>query len=306
MTGMGSTGADLGNVPVTRLPVGSLSLGLSPRQAGEDPGHVSMLAEIEGQLPPILVRRQTMQVIDGAHRLRAAILRGETEIDARVVDDDEAASYLLAVKLNTGHGLPLSPSDRKEAARRIMEFFPQWSDRKVAEAAGVAPNTVAAIRASTSAQNEQLCTVGKDGRSRPRDGAQRRKEIRRLLTENPELSVREVAQGAGVSPQTVRNERKRMNAEALQPLEETLSPPSADEGNAWASSLAILQADPAFRSTDNGRLLLRLFASYAMISSGGVAIARSTPEHCRQLLMQAARAYGEAWLELAECISLLD
>jgi len=266
--------------------------------------HVGMLAELDSQLPPILVRRQTMQVIDGAHRFRAAILRGDAEIDARIVDGDEAASYLLAVQLNIAHGLPLSTSDRKEAARRVMGFFPHWSDRKVAEAVGLAPNTVTALRTRTTAQDAQLCTVGKDGRSRPRDGAQRRETVVRLMTENPQLSVRELAENGGVSRQTVRNVRKRLNAEAGQPVREMLPPPR--KGTDFESSLVFLQADPSFRFTDSGRLLLRIFSSYEAVRLSGVAIARSVPEHCRRALAQAAREFGQAWLELAECISLLD
>src|SRR5947199_10633529 len=71
----GSTGPqeDAGPVP---LPVSSLLPGDSPRVAGENPEHVQLLAAARN-LPPILVHRSTMRVIDGMHRLRAARLRGD-------------------------------------------------------------------------------------------------------------------------------------------------------------------------------------------------------------------------------------
>jgi ParB-like chromosome segregation protein Spo0J len=49
-----------------------------------------------------------MRVIDGIHRVEAAKLRGAKEIEARLFDGDESASYVLAVQANVTHGLPLS------------------------------------------------------------------------------------------------------------------------------------------------------------------------------------------------------
>ena len=67
--------------PVT-VPVSSLLSGDSPRLAGENLEHVQLLAVVQG-LPPILVHRSTMRVIDGMHRLRAAKLRGDETIAVR-------------------------------------------------------------------------------------------------------------------------------------------------------------------------------------------------------------------------------
>src|SRR5262249_49349833 len=63
--------------------VSVLRAGETPRLAGEDPEHVRALAECEEELPPILVDRSTMRVIDGAHRLQAARLRGAELIEVR-------------------------------------------------------------------------------------------------------------------------------------------------------------------------------------------------------------------------------
>jgi hypothetical protein len=57
-----------------------------------------------------------MRVIDGMYRLLAARMRGDSEIEARFFEGDDASSYVLAVKSNVEHGLPLSLADRKVAA----------------------------------------------------------------------------------------------------------------------------------------------------------------------------------------------
>ena len=291
---------DLDELPVERIPVSSLATGLSPRVAGEDPGHIRVLADVGVRLPPILVRRQTMQVIDGAHRLEAARLRGDTEIDARVVDEDEATSFLLAVRANIMHGMPLSLRDRRDAAKQILALYPRWSDRKVAEAAGLAPGTVAKLRHGSTGQDEQLNSIGRDGRIRPRDQARGRNAARRIMIDNPELSLRDVAQRAGVSTGTAWSVRARLKGDDKKrggfPLSRVEELPG----------LSLLLDDPSFRSTDNGKLILRIFSSYSAIAEDGVELARAIPRHCAKSLANAARAYGQAWQEFADCIDLVS
>ncbi|MEE3922534.1 ParB/RepB/Spo0J family partition protein [Micromonospora sp. BRA006-A] len=119
------------------LPIACLRAADSPRLAGEDDLHAQTLAETDAPLPPILVHRGTMRVIDGMHRLRAAVLRGETQIAARLFDGTVEAAFVLAVQANVTHGLPLSLADREAAAQRILRSHPHWSDRAVATAAGL-------------------------------------------------------------------------------------------------------------------------------------------------------------------------
>jgi hypothetical protein len=59
------------------LVIESLVLDMSPRQGGENDEHARALAEPEERLPPIVVHGPSMRVIDGIHRVRAAIIRGE-------------------------------------------------------------------------------------------------------------------------------------------------------------------------------------------------------------------------------------
>jgi hypothetical protein len=93
--------------------INSLTLADSPRLAGENREHTMLLAGMDADLPPILVHQSTMRVIDGVHRVRAALLKGRTEIAVTFFDGDQDAAYLLAVRANLAHGLPLSLADRR-------------------------------------------------------------------------------------------------------------------------------------------------------------------------------------------------
>ncbi len=82
-----------------------------------------------------------MRVIDGTHRLRAAILNGHEEIGVLFFDGTDDDAFVAAVRANVVHGLPLALADREAAATRIIKSHPQWSDRAIAEAAGLAAQT---------------------------------------------------------------------------------------------------------------------------------------------------------------------
>src|SRR4051812_30365190 len=82
------------------MPISTLLPADSPRLAGEDMQHARLLADSDAELPPILVHRKTMRVIDGMHRIRAAVLRGEDKIKAKLFDGCEEAAFVLAVEAN--------------------------------------------------------------------------------------------------------------------------------------------------------------------------------------------------------------
>ncbi|MEU6626477.1 hypothetical protein ABZ926_37710 [Streptomyces litmocidini] len=123
----------LGKSAVSRVPIDSLIVSDSPRLRGESVEHVLALAESEEDFPPIWVHRPSGRVIDGAHRVRAAVLRSTSEIDARFFHGSETGVFLLCVSANIRHGLPLSQDDRVAAAQRIFVPTPSgatgWSPR---------------------------------------------------------------------------------------------------------------------------------------------------------------------------------
>ena len=53
-----------------------------------------------------------MQIIDGMHRLHAAVMRGQDKIPAWFLDCDEKDIFVIAVQANTAPGLPLSLTER--------------------------------------------------------------------------------------------------------------------------------------------------------------------------------------------------
>src|SRR4051794_21642932 len=97
--------------PVETIAIRSLRTARTPRLSGENPDHVRTLAETDGTLPPIIVHRPTMRVIDGMHRLRAAQWCDRDEIEVRFFDGSETEAFVLAVQSNIVHGLPLSVAD---------------------------------------------------------------------------------------------------------------------------------------------------------------------------------------------------
>jgi ParB-like chromosome segregation protein Spo0J len=198
-------------LPVEVLPISSLLPGDSPRISGENSDHVRTLAQSEGQLPPVTVHRASMRVIDGMHRLHAAQLRGDSEIEVRLFDGDEESAFVLAVQSNIAHGLPLTLADRVAAATRIFKANPGLSDRSIASATGLAAATVAGIRERATDECAQLnARIGRDGKVRPLSSAEGRRLASELIGEKPDASLREIAREAGVSPATVRDVRKRL------------------------------------------------------------------------------------------------
>lgn len=128
------------------VPIRSLRPRETFREHGENHEHVTMLAQSPERLPPIVVHRKTMRVIDGMHRLLAAELRGDRVVDVVFFDGDEEDAFVTAIASNARHGMPLSLAERAAAATRILRSRPQWPDRVIARATGLAPSAVSAIR----------------------------------------------------------------------------------------------------------------------------------------------------------------
>ena len=211
-SGPGAPGQAAGtNTAVVAVSLLSLHPADSPRLNGEDKAHIARLAETETPLPPILVDRRTMRVIDGMHRLMAASMQGQETIDVIFFEGSEADVFLRAVEENVAHGLPLSQADRRAAAERIIASHPHMSDRGIGHSAGLAAKTVATIRKRSSEGVPQSnARIGRDGRIRPLDGGIGRRRAAEVLASQPNASLRDVARLAGISPATVLDVRKRL------------------------------------------------------------------------------------------------
>jgi ParB-like chromosome segregation protein Spo0J len=312
-------------VPVSVL---SLKPADSPRLNGEDKAHIARLAETETPLPPILVQKKTMRVIDGMHRLMAASLQGRETIGVIFFDGSDADIFLRAVQENVTHGLPLSQADRRAAAERIIASHPHMSDRAIGHSVGLAAKTVAAIRKRSSEEVPQSnARVGRDGRVRPLNSREGRQRAADLLAQQPQASLRDVARVSGIAPATVLDVRKRLErgeppvpgkhpgngrtasgAEANADGDETSAPavrfdprsasPSTEPRDPAATVQKLLR-DPSLRSSERGKGMLRLLSVNAVGAQELQDLAASVPLHCVATFVQLARQYAKMWQDFA-------
>jgi hypothetical protein len=299
--------------PVVLVPIDALRPAASPRLAGEDRAHVRLIAESDADdLPPITVHKATMRVIDGMHRVRAAALRGATQVRARLYDGDPDDAFVLAVQLNVRHGLPLSLEDRTQAAARIVGSHPHWSDRAIASAVGLSPKTVAAIRVRSAQQARATNRIGRDGRIRPVSTAASRRLAGELMTSNPDASLREIARLVGLAPSTVLDVRSRLRAgldpvpanqladpnpkPRARPERRTTHRPTTDRDRA----LRVLTRDPSLRFSESGRSVLRWLEGHSAALSDWRRVVEHIPEHCSGVIAALAREYAATWSDLAD------
>lgn len=310
---------------VVTVPVLTLRAADSPRLNGEDKAHIKRLAEMDTPLPPILVDERTMRVIDGMHRLMAASLQGRETIDVIFFDGSEADMFLRAVQENVTHGLPLSQADRRAAAERIIETHPNMSDRAIGQIAGLAAKTVASIRKRSAVSAPQPSgRMGMDGKVRPLDWAEGRRRAEKLLTQQPDASLRDVARCAGISPATVLDVRKRLErGEVSAPMKpkaaHDVAASSHDAESASAgpysgprpalrslrtaqeptATIEKLLRDPSLRNNDVGKGMLRLLHVNAVGAEQLPEVAAAVPPHCVTLVVHLAHQYAQMWHDFA-------
>ena len=313
------------------VPVLSLRPADSPRLNGEDKAHIARLVQTETPLPPILVDRRTMRVIDGMHRLLAASLQGRETIEAVFFDGSETDVFLRAVQENIAHGLPLSQADRRAAAQRIVASHPHLSDRAIGYSVGLAAKTVATIRKGSNEETPQSnARVGRDGRVRPLDGSVGRRRAAELLTQQPDASLRNVARAAGISPATVLDVRKRL-ARGESPVPDKPAANAARNGTSGngaeadtesdsacdgvsaqairfrpravapdpAAAVERLLRDPSLRNNERGKGMLRLLHVNAVGAEQLPNAAATLPPHCVGIVVQLARQYAQMWQDFA-------
>ncbi|WP_329392196.1 ParB/RepB/Spo0J family partition protein [Streptomyces sp. NBC_01716] len=322
-----SSGVAIDGLPAGRgpwvLPLASLALGRSPRLGGRDEEHVARLAEVDGELPPILVDRRTMEVVDGAHRFMAAILNGKETINVEFFDGTAEDAFLYAVEANVKHGLPLSRADRRAAAAGIIASHPEMSDRAIAEVVGMAAKIVAEIRhMAQDVPSMPTARVGRDGRTRPLSTLEGRLKAAKMLADQPQSSLREVAKISGISPNTVADVRDRL-ARGEDPIpvpyafdggrrsDSGVSPARRrSESRPLRASLSTvadpvsivtkLARDPSMRHQQAGRRLLQLLQANASGLLEPASLASAVPSHSTSMMIQLARQYAQLWGDFAQ------
>ncbi|WP_409180827.1 streptomycin biosynthesis protein [Amycolatopsis sp. VS8301801F10] len=280
-----------------------MKLAGSPRLEGEDPKHVEVLAGTGARLPPVLVHRATMRVIDGVHRVLAARRRGDTEISVTYFDGTDFEAFVRSVQSNVRHGLPLSRADREAAAVRILKSGAAWSDRAVAEVTGLSAPTVAAIRSRATGNSSQShARMGKDGRIRPLTTAEGRRAAARIIAERPDAPLREIASKAGISTGTARDVRDRLRrGDDPVPLKYAKArlPPEPPRQDAAVPDLQGLRKDPSLRFNAVARTLLQWLSICDIDDDQRHHLIQGLPEYRRDNFAELALVCAERWKNLA-------
>jgi ParB-like chromosome segregation protein Spo0J len=283
---------------VVAVRVEELQPGISPRRSGLDEGHVQLLAAVLKGLPPLLVQRTTMQVVDGCHRLAAAKLRGDRTVDVVLWDGSDVDCFVESVRANVRHGKPLTLSERRQAAVRMLEVHPEWSDRALAEACGLAAGTIASVRHCATAQIEQS-RVCRDGRFRPLDTSNARLRAAELMAENPEASLRHVARTIGVSAATVRDVRDRVQR-GESPVVLRAAGANGRKGHG-SPPPRTLHTDLAFTHSAAAQTFASWFDEHGVTISDWQTVIDDVPLSRLYGVVDEARRRARVWEQLAAC-----
>jgi ParB-like chromosome segregation protein Spo0J len=318
----GECEADSNQLERRTIPVRALACELSPRADGLDSAHVERLVEAEWPVAPIVVHEPSMQVIDGHHRLAAAIAKGLDVIDTYLFHGSMESAFVLSVRANVTHGLPLSLSDRRAAARKILTLHGNWSDRAIGKSTGLSAKAVNRLRSAIESGGQLDARVGRDGRWRRLDTSGARLRAAELLTQSPQASLREVARAVGLSPGTVRDVRLRLergdsplpDSELARHADHRSARPVADTATTRISDgyvslmdteglLNALSRNPALRMNESGRKLLRWLHTHAIDGEDPDRVLDSSPDHCVEHLLALSRRCAERWSDIANSLA---
>jgi ParB-like chromosome segregation protein Spo0J len=234
-------------LPAVRVPLSSLAAAFHLRQAGADTAHVQLLADAASaaELPPILLQKSSLRIIDGIHRVAAAKLCGEWSISARLIDCTDQEAIILAVKSNALHGLPLSRADRLASGQRILADHPDWSDRAVAGITGLSAKAIASLRGTATDESDGgFKRLGRDGKRRPVVTGEGRRRAEEYLSAHPDASLREVARATDVSIGTVHDVREKIRR-GEDPRSASSRPSAIPAGKAAAAGKAAITGKAA-------------------------------------------------------------
>jgi hypothetical protein len=260
----------------------------SPRLGGESAEHAKLLAELDVELPPIVLHQATMRVVDGMHRLTAAKIRGQTTIEATFFEGSEDDAFIEAVRLNMAHGLPLTLADRKAAAVRILRTHAEWSDRMIAGEIGLSPKTVGAIRRSTEELPHLTARVGRDGRVRgPRTP--------RARDRADHDATPDAVQSKAANPG-----RSLLTHELGSPTRSGRQGYGSDE---FKRTYQLLCQDPSLRMSETGRFLLRLLSLHLFGVHEREQLLETVPPHRLESVAHLAGECARTWLDFAERVA---
>ncbi|UWS69871.1 hypothetical protein [Streptomyces noursei] len=162
--------------------------------------------------------------------------------------------------------------------------------------------------------------VTRDGRV----GCPGRRLASTLLMEKPDASLREVAKAAGISTGTVRDVRQRLQRNEnpvpprqrraeLNAAQEVEIPATMDGGTSTAigaldqkTATQALTRDPQLRMSEEGRLLLRLFATRVVDKQQRQRLIEWIPSRWRRTVTELAYSCSRDWYQFAKQLEVRD
>jgi hypothetical protein len=148
------------------------------RVKGLDEVHVTDLMNAYGQAdaeiepPRVWIIPAVGNVLTrGFHRLEALKRLGRKRVECEIRNGSIADALTDAASGNNTHGLKRTNADKKRSVEMVVEAHPDWSNRRIADEAGVSHNFVTELRqlSSDDSSNSKTPekTTGKDGKERP-------------------------------------------------------------------------------------------------------------------------------------------
>ena len=295
-----------GDCSAIELPLSAILETPCPRRGGLDPDHVRALTELNGCWPPVVVCREDHRLVDGHHRVAAARALGRTSVLAHVFDGSPEAAYLEFVRLNVSHGLPLTLTDRRDAACRMLGWFPEWSDRRIGRCCALSPHTVASLRSGRKASEDDPddFRTGQDGKTRRANSTALRQAIESSLDAAPGASLRAIARAVNASPETVRNVRnsrgdgRRVDAHRASQATSAgceVTPPGLPHW--WVG-------DSALNSTDEGKRLAQWLSDHEIAERMYSEHVDAVPLSRVYEVANEARRRATAWSAFAAAVEV--
>jgi hypothetical protein len=124
--------------------------------------------------PPILCKTREATkwwIVDGLHRISALQLLGRKAIECETMLGTFNDALKLALKQNIKHGLRRSNADKQRCIHSALQYWPNASNRQIAEDCGVDESTVRSLR-SNGKPGANAPRVGKDGKTYKPKGKQ--------------------------------------------------------------------------------------------------------------------------------------
>ncbi|WP_367318523.1 hypothetical protein [Streptomyces sp. HUAS ZL42] len=259
-----------------------------------------------------------MRVIDGMHRVRAAVILGLDTVDSQFFDGCEAEAFIQSVTRNIADGLLLSLADRRAAVRRILTSFPTMSDRSIAVYTGLDVGVVTEIRAAADPSRLNL-PVGDGGRLPPPACTAERGHAADPVANTPERPLRPIAQETGLSSlgnaHSVREGlcRDKEQTAGAQPRMVPSRTPTARNAQVRSARptmarasrdlLRILRNNPLLRDSQSGRDFLRWLHGHFITDEAWKELVETVPPHCTETVAQIAMKCSDTWRRFAEELS---